>query len=124
MVHLIEQLQNEQCICAREKVECGPECGCDPEVCYNRQMSMNQSLKFGIDVEEKVSWGMDQCTQVNFLYLIPQNIEMKTRSIFVEKKLIYAIQQQGEEGYDVLKALQFIINADLEDEILKDKYTK
>ena len=119
----MEQLQNEKCECAKEKVECDDSCGCDPEKCYNRQMSLKQSLRFGIDVEEKVSWGMDICTQVNFLTIMPRNIPFNIQSVFVEKKLIYAIQQQGEEGYDVMKALNYIMDANLLDEILKDKYT-
>ncbi len=46
------------------------------------------------------------------------------QSTFVEKKLIYAVQQQNEQGYDVLKALRFIMDADLHDEILCQKYTQ
>ena len=38
--HYKEQLENEKCICAKMKVECGPNCPCDPKVCTNRQMSM------------------------------------------------------------------------------------
>ena len=48
---------------------------------------------------------------------------MKIQSEFVEKKLIYAIQQQDELGYDVRLALKYIINADLSDEILSKKYS-
>ena len=30
----------QQCVCCTLKIECGPDCGCDPEKCNNRQMSM------------------------------------------------------------------------------------
>ena len=30
-----------ECDCAKTKVECGDECGCDPDQCRNRQMSMS-----------------------------------------------------------------------------------
>lgn len=80
-------------------------------------------MVLGSDVVEKVSWGMDICTQVNFLTICPRNLTYKEQSEFVEKKIIYAIQQQNEEGYNVLKALEYIMKADLDDEILKRKYT-
>lgn len=35
-----EMFQKHQCECIRVKSECGPECGCDPEKCKNRQMSL------------------------------------------------------------------------------------
>ena len=54
-------------------------------------MSLRQSLRLGIDVEEKVTWGMDLCTAVNFMTICPHDLPTKTKSIFVEKKLIYAI---------------------------------
>lgn len=34
--HLHEQLKNEKCQCAKEKVECSDECGCDKDKCRNR----------------------------------------------------------------------------------------
>lgn len=55
------------CECWRQKVECGPECGCDPSICNNRQMSLNQSLVLGGDVEERTAWGIDLCTAFNLL---------------------------------------------------------
>jgi hypothetical protein len=72
--HLLEQLKKETCDCSKLKVECTDSCGCDPLKCVNRQMSLKQYLRFDIDVEEKVSWGMDICTQVNFLTLMPRDI--------------------------------------------------
>ena len=51
-------------------------------------MTRKQSLKLDTDVEEKISWGMDTCTAVNFISICPRDID---RSNFVEKKLIYAI---------------------------------
>jgi len=89
--HLHEQIKNEKCDCAKLKVECNDSCGCDPEKCFNRQMSLKQALIFGKDVEERVSWGMDICTQVNFLTLMPRDIPFQIQSTFVEKQLIFAI---------------------------------
>lgn len=89
-------LTSEKCKCANVKVECDKDCGCDPAKCSNRQMSLKQSLRLELDLEEKVSWGMDICTQVNFLTIMPRNIPLLVQSVFVEKKLIYAIQQQNE----------------------------
>lgn len=68
-------------------------------------MSKKQSLRFGIDVEERVTWGMDICTAVNFLDVCPGDMPQQQRSVFVEKKLMYAVQQQNENGYDVTRAL-------------------
>ena len=110
--------EKPKCDCIKLKTECGPSCGCDPKKCSNRQMSMKQSLQMSIDIEEKVTWGMDTCTQVNFLTICPRDMPLQMQSQFVEKKLIYAIQQQNENGFDILKALDFIITVDLNDEVL------
>jgi hypothetical protein len=40
-------------------------------------MSLNQGLKLGKDIEEKISWGIDMCTAVNLLFLLPKNIPGK-----------------------------------------------
>ena len=82
-----------KCPCAKTRVECSDDCGCDPEICNNRQMSLKQGLKFGIDVEEKVTWGMDTCTAVNFMTIIPKDLKPDEKSHFVQQKLTYAIQQ-------------------------------
>ena len=82
-----------KCACRGVRVECSDQCGCDPNICQNRQMSLNQALKMGIDIEEKVSWGIDFATAVNLLYLLPKNIPSKLQSDFIENKLVYAIQQ-------------------------------
>lgn len=116
--------KRDPCHCVRTKTECSADCGCDPELCSNRQISKKQSLRLGIDVEEKVTWGMDLYTAINFIQLCPADMPQNLKSTFVEKKIIYAVQQQNEEGYDVLKALKYIIDADLNDEILSTKYTE
>jgi len=54
-------------------------------------MSNKQSLRLGIDVEERVSWGMDTCTAVNFITVCPKDMDLNEKSIFVQKKLSYAI---------------------------------
>jgi hypothetical protein len=55
-------------------------------------MTLKQSLRFGIDVEERVTWGMDICTAANFLTICPRDMPRSISSAFVEKKLMYAIQ--------------------------------
>jgi hypothetical protein len=92
-MHMSDVFKQSKCECIQLKTECGPECGCDPQKCRNRQMSLKQSLKFGIDVEERVTWGIDICTAVNFLSICPRDLPRALQSNFVEKKLIYAIQQ-------------------------------
>jgi len=79
-------------------------------MCKNRQMSLNQGLKLNSDVIEKVSWGIDMCTGVSLLDLLPKDMPMAVKSQFVEMKLVYACQQQGENGFDIREALRFIID--------------
>lgn len=81
-----------KCPCAKNKVECQSDCECDPEICNNRQMSLKQALIFGKDVEEKVTWGMDTCTAVNFMSICPKDMEHSAKSDYVSQKLTYAIQ--------------------------------
>jgi hypothetical protein len=56
-------------------------------------MSLRQGLKLGVDIVEKISWGIDMCTAVNLLILIPKNIPIKMQSELIEKKVVFAIQQ-------------------------------
>lgn len=81
-------------------------------------------MRFGIDIVEKVTWGIDTCTAVNFITLCPRDLDPDQKSKFVSNKLTYAIQQQNEQGYDVIRALKYIIKADLKDEILSTKYNE
>ena len=37
-------------------------------------MSMAQSLEFGVDVVEKVTWGIDLCTAINFMTMCPNDL--------------------------------------------------
>lgn len=85
---------------------------------------MKQALRFGIDIVERVTWGMDTCTAVNFITICPRDLTPQDKSNFVAKKLTYAIQQQGEQGYDVMLALNFIMQVDLADPVLSTKYTQ
>lgn len=80
-----------KCSCAKLKAECGPDCGCDPKTCNNRQMVNNEGMKLGVDVIEKVTWGMDICTAVNFISVCPKDMKFEDKSKFVAKKLTYAI---------------------------------
>ena len=49
------------------------------------------------------------CTAVNIIVLLPTSISAKLKSEFIESKLVFAIQQQGDRGYDIREALKFII---------------
>jgi hypothetical protein len=49
----------------------------------------------GTDVEERTAWGIDLCTAINLLSIMPRDIPLVQQSEFIEKKLLYAIQQQG-----------------------------
>jgi hypothetical protein len=55
-------------------------------------MSLKQGLKLGVDIEERYSWGIDMCTALNLIFLLPQSIPLKLKSDFVENKIVYAIQ--------------------------------
>lgn len=59
-------------------------------------MSLNQGLKLEQDVIEKISWGIDMGTAVNLMTLLPKDMPMKVQSDFIEKRLVFAIQQQGD----------------------------
>ena len=68
-------------------------------------MSLGQSLKLGVDVEEHVTWGMDMYTAMNLIELKPRDIPWKVYSEFIERRLMCAIQQQGVRGWDIREAL-------------------
>lgn len=95
-------------------------------------MALKQRLKLGEDVVEKIAWGVDLCTQVNLVDVLPREVsgfidkngQHIHRQVLVAKKLNFAIQRQGEHGYDMIRALRYIIDADLSDEILASKYTE
>jgi hypothetical protein len=55
-------------------------------------MSLNQSLVLSEDVEERTAWGIDLCTAINLLQIMPRDIPLIKQSEFIEKKLIFAIQ--------------------------------
>ena len=40
-------------------------------------MSLKQALKLGEDIIEKISWGIDMCTAVNLIVLLPKNVPPK-----------------------------------------------
>lgn len=80
------------CDCIRKKIECGDSCGCTTATCTNRQMSLKQSLKLGEDVEERIAWGIDLCTALNLLSVLPTDIPTQSKSDFIEQKLLFAIQ--------------------------------
>jgi len=55
-------------------------------------MSLRQSLKLGDDVEERISWGIDICTALNLICVLPMSLGNTCKSDFIEDKLIFAIQ--------------------------------
>lgn len=69
-----QDMWETKCACRLARVECTDECGCDPAKCQNRQMSLKQGLVLGKDVVEKISWGIDMCTGVNLLNLLPSHL--------------------------------------------------
>ena len=73
-------------------------------------MSLNQALQLNVDVIEKISWGIDMGTGLNLIALLPINIPQKIKSDFIENKVVFAIQQQGDKGFDVREALKYILN--------------
>lgn len=77
-------------------------------------MSLNQYMNLGEDIVERPAWGMDLCTVLNLNALKPKGIPADLFHQFLERRLMFAIHQQGEEGYDIRKALQFIISSDPE----------
>ena len=52
---------------------------------------------------------MDMYTAVNLFTLRPRDIPYVLYSEFLEHRLMFAVQQQREDGYDIRKALEFII---------------
>lgn len=40
-------------------------------------MSLKQSLKLGEDIIERTSWGIDMCTAVNLMALLPRDVPQK-----------------------------------------------
>ena len=45
---------------------------------------------------------------------MPRDIPVEQKSEFIEKKLMFAIQQQEEKGYDMRLAFDYIINSENE----------
>jgi hypothetical protein len=86
-----QDMWETRCTCRGLRVECSDDCGCDPTVCKNRQMSLRQGLKLGEDIIEKISWGIDMCTACNLLILLPKNVPIKMQSEFIEKKVVFAV---------------------------------
>ena len=66
-------------------------------------------MKLGVDVEERVAWGMDLYTALNLLDLRPKDMPWKVFSEFIEHRLMFAIQQQNDKGWDIKEALKFMI---------------
>jgi hypothetical protein len=71
-------------------------------------MSLKKSLALGDDVEERTAWGIDLSTAINLLAILPRDMTPVQQSQFIECKLLFAIQQQNEHGYDITKALEYI----------------
>jgi len=48
-------------------------------------------------------------TAVNLMAMLPRDMPHRMQSDFIEKRLVFAVQQQGDKGYDVRDALKFIV---------------
>jgi hypothetical protein len=59
-------------------------------------------------VEERTAWGIDFATALNLLSLLPRDMPQFKQSEFIERKLLFAIQQQGSKGYDICEALNYM----------------
>ena len=75
-------------------------------------MTMKQQLVLGRDVEERTAWGMDSYTAFNLCALRPRDFPPNLYSAFLEYRMMFAVQQQGSEGYDLRNALQFILDSE------------
>ena len=74
-------------------------------------MTNNKKMKMNKHVVEKTAWGIDLGTAVNLLSLLPKDMPQKLQSEFVEKKLVFSIALQGEDGYDIFNALDFMVES-------------
>jgi len=75
-------------------------------------MTNKQHLRLGDDVEERTAWGIDMYTAINLCTLRPRDIPAMLYSEFLEHRLMFAVQQQRESGFDIRKALEFIISSE------------
>jgi len=73
-------------------------------------MSLKQSVVLGEDVEERTAWGIDLCTACNLLAVLPREMPQTEQSRFIESRLMFAVQQQGANGFDIRTALNYIMN--------------
>ncbi len=55
-------------------------------------MTLGQAQKIDVDVEERISWGIDISVAVNILNVLPNEIPLKEKSEFIEHKIVYALQ--------------------------------
>lgn len=55
-------------------------------------MSRKQSLVLGNDIVERISWGIDICTAVNLITVLPIEMNNQAKSDFIEDKVIFAVQ--------------------------------
>ena len=70
---------------------------------------------------------MDYSTTQNICALRPKDFPVHQYNIFVEQRLMFAVNEQKEDGYDIRKALDFIINSEpvyeKEDDIREEDLT-
>lgn len=71
-------------------MECNENCGCT-ETCENMAKFKRQDLTLGVEVDEKMSWGIDMMTGIHIMHLLPLDMPAKKQSRFIEKVLVYAI---------------------------------
>lgn len=91
------------------RVECSEDCECLEASCKNRQISLKQFQKLDQDVKEVPTWGFDIYTYRNIMAYIRHPVSHKMHK-FISKALSKAINSVKSDNWNLLKALEYIIN--------------
>ncbi|EGR33923.1 SET domain protein, partial [Ichthyophthirius multifiliis] len=78
--------------------------------CKNQSISKKEKKIIGQDVEENVSWGIDLYTKKNIFYVINECASDKDKNQFIQFQLLKAVNLLKENGWDIQKVCQFIID--------------
>ena len=92
--------------CRSRRMECTDKCQCDPQLCCNRQLSLGQEKRLGIDVKETPTWGFDVLTFRTIMAYLRQPVS-DDMHIFIAKSLPKAINRS--EKPDIRVALGVIL---------------
>jgi hypothetical protein len=117
---LSEDTWKSQCSDRYNKVECSGSCRCSEEKCMNRQISLKQGMKLGVDVEERETWGFDSYTYRNIMGYLRQPLNDDFMYIFISKSLPRAINQCTSNNWDIRNALKLILEQEGEMFTLRD----